>query len=795
MATNNSSIAKLGDDVLAEILTRLPGPRSAFRSKAVCKRWNAFISTPCFSRRFVAHHRQIGSAAEPEPESEPEPPLPNPSNLRESILTFLPLPIAALSRFTVLDCFNDLLLLGFRSSDANDELERTFLLCNPFTKQWIALPLAAQSRPRSPGTTVSFARLVCSSNGEETSFTITQRFGYRFRVVRVCKNTAQHSATCSILDVFCSESGEWTKVALDLHGGQFGPHVDLLHFAVPLNGKLYWMNGLNQVVEWNPFRPYDQMRSSSSTDVIEIGRPFLISYSRDSFLISSSQGVLHIVLGAFSRFREVLIVWRLEEEGGGFWKKLYEVSLEKLMHSTRCNASEYTLQFEGSVAGLSRFVPITLVEAPCLSAAMAFQNSSIVELGDDLLAEVLIRLPGPRSAFRSKSVCKRWNSLISAPCFSRRFVSHHRKIGPAAAGGEPDPPFLTPSKLREWILTFLPLPIADRSRLSVLDCFEDLLLLGFRWTAAADDELRRTLLVCNPFVKQWVALPPLPVQSSPIWSYAKLVREPCNSIALHSDDDNGGRGGEAITHHSDRRFRVVRLYQLGDHRQTASSNSTLDVFCSESGEWTRVALLDIFGEFGPHRNFDVSLNGKLYWANKPAQVVEWNPFRLQDPARRTTMDDAAPFPDSMSYSLTASQGALHMILQSDWKKPEGMSLWRLEEGEGEGRSWRKLYEVSDDDADDESESIIPYDGGGGCSRPQFFTVVGHHPDKSEVFFLRCREMSQDRVYACNLRTKEAELLSDQEELNFDSTMFHQPRVHLWTTQIPNYVKLRGTSKL
>ncbi|CAL1404946.1 unnamed protein product [Linum trigynum] len=90
MATNNSSIAKLGDDVLAEILTRLPGPRSAFRSRAVCKRWNAFISTPCFSHRFVAHHRQIGSAAEPESEPEPEPPLPNPSNLRESILTFLP---------------------------------------------------------------------------------------------------------------------------------------------------------------------------------------------------------------------------------------------------------------------------------------------------------------------------------------------------------------------------------------------------------------------------------------------------------------------------------------------------------------------------------------------------------------------------------------------------------------------------------------------------------------------------------------------------------------------------------
>ncbi|CAI0626267.1 unnamed protein product [Linum tenue] len=47
-------------------------------------------------------------------------------------------------RFDILDCFRDLLLLGFNASrsDNSSELGRTLFLCNPFTKRWVALPLA-----------------------------------------------------------------------------------------------------------------------------------------------------------------------------------------------------------------------------------------------------------------------------------------------------------------------------------------------------------------------------------------------------------------------------------------------------------------------------------------------------------------------------------------------------------------------------------------------------------------------------------------------------------------------------
>ncbi|CAI0400160.1 unnamed protein product [Linum tenue] len=62
-------------------------------------------------------------------------------------------------------------------------------------------------------------------------------------------------------------------------------------------------------------------------------------------------------------------------------------------------------------------------------------DTPINELGDDLLREILIRLPNPRFTSRCKPVCKQWNSLISNPSFRGRFISHHQRKN--ESGGEP----------------------------------------------------------------------------------------------------------------------------------------------------------------------------------------------------------------------------------------------------------------------------------------------------------------------------------------------------------------------
>ncbi|CAI0557209.1 unnamed protein product [Linum tenue] len=56
---------KLGDDVLVQILIRLPDPRSASRCRCVCKRWSSLIFSPDFNRLFVPRHMSRNSSEPP----------------------------------------------------------------------------------------------------------------------------------------------------------------------------------------------------------------------------------------------------------------------------------------------------------------------------------------------------------------------------------------------------------------------------------------------------------------------------------------------------------------------------------------------------------------------------------------------------------------------------------------------------------------------------------------------------------------------------------------------------------
>ncbi|CAL1405455.1 unnamed protein product [Linum trigynum] len=152
-------------------------------------------------------------------------------------------------------------------------------------------------------------------------------------------------------------------------------------------------------------------------------------------------------------------------------------------------------------------------------------TTMIGKLGDDLLVEILVRsFPDPKSAFRCKAVCKRWSSLILSPCFNRRMVSHHQNVK------------LHPKELQSAILSLLPpMPSRVGGSLKVLDCYKDLVLCGF-WDVKQDNgEHSRSYLICNPFTKQWVALPLAPRKLdgylSPVtsveffWMHTKVCRE------------------------------------------------------------------------------------------------------------------------------------------------------------------------------------------------------------------------------------------------------------------------------
>ncbi|CAL1397904.1 unnamed protein product [Linum trigynum] len=323
-------IARLGDDLLSEILIRTRNPKCVCRCKAVCKWWKSLISTPSFTRRLIStltaagvddgcclpHHDLIVSDSPP-----------------KSITSSLPsLPANIRYRIRVFDCFKDLILCGFL-----DTKRYSYLICNPFTKQWIALPLAPE-KPRNLG--MEIARLVCEPRGYNNSsdddinvVDYDHHSGYRFRVVCIYQ-WPRRWGNSAVVDVFCSESGEWTEAArvLDPDLG-IHPQRRIRKNVISCNGELFWLRWADvgrgvSLVGFNPFRT--DMPPGS---IIE--HPAVLGATR-LWDISVSQGVLHIIhVSATTDERELfysrnaLSVWRLEE-GRRSWRKLYELRLQEI---------------------------------------------------------------------------------------------------------------------------------------------------------------------------------------------------------------------------------------------------------------------------------------------------------------------------------------------------------------------------------------------------------------------------------------------------------------------------------
>ncbi|CAI0458827.1 unnamed protein product [Linum tenue] len=317
---------KLVDDLITEILLCLPNPRSSSRCKAVCKRWRSLISDPTFNPRFISHHQSRYQPAS----------LFLPSHNPQSMLSFLPLPDKALPALRAFDCFKDLLLCGF--ADLFGELGRSYLLCNPFTNQWVALPLA----PKKPegGHNGSAVVLVCQPHSEynfvqqpepKPAFVYSE---YRFRVV--C-----HFQCCDdmMLHVFCSESRKWTKVVFK-HAVK-RPWSNVTWWK----GRMYWMH-LQYISLCSKLAAYDPFRLDIAPQCMRVPPILWSALCHGCGNFSVSQGAFHIVVlevesvGHFSR--DALTVWRLEEDTGN-WILQYELVLKKTTTSSSLWGELYEL--------------------------------------------------------------------------------------------------------------------------------------------------------------------------------------------------------------------------------------------------------------------------------------------------------------------------------------------------------------------------------------------------------------------------------------------------------------------
>ncbi|CAI0422730.1 unnamed protein product [Linum tenue] len=385
----------------------------------------------------------------------------------------------------------------------------------------------------------------------------------------------------------------------------------------------------------------------------------------------------------------------------------------------------------------------------------------ISKLRDDLLVEVLIRVPEPSSRCRCKLVCKQWNSLLSDPYFVPRFDHHRNHIE-------------TPLLPSDTFLSFLPVPDELRKDFRIFDAFKDLLLCGFAELLASPNcEADRSYLLCNPSTKQWMALPLAP-EMPPRYFFITLARLVCEPRGC-------SQGGQSLVRH---RFRVVCMHQ------STTRFVRVDVFCSESGKWIKDALN--FSGYGDiYSKTVISCNGELFWtyfgnkfedaAGSIPLLAAVNPFRLDIPPTHIDASTAS-FSQKTLWNFGVSQDALHLVVfelkRSSCGGPSLLSVWRLEE---DRKSWSRRYETKVD------LSRFKH-------KPKHeVEVIDLHPGKPEIVFLRFIDYSQaseSAIWSCNLRSGESEIFCKISKASPRWRVFEQ-RLSCWPIPIPRYEELRG----
>ncbi|KAM6546678.1 hypothetical protein CsatB_027414 [Cannabis sativa] len=241
-------------------------------------------------------------------------------------------------------------------------------------------------------------------------------------------------------------------------------------------------------------------------------------------------------------------------------------------------------------------------------------------LNDDILLEILLRLPDFKCIVECAYVCKRWFSIIShsKAYFSRRFNYYHRhkRLSNSSQSSSPSLPFtllFTHSYLPEFnlsmeyfserskILDYGQIPalqflLSSKNRAYIWSSFEDLLLV----------ELfpGQRFCICNPFTRQLVVLPKPP---DPFHEY-----EYSRSFYLQR------RYALVVSDYSKTQYKVVKI-SMGtvDSISIPPHLLHLTIFSSETGQWSHSTLnfpemLTIFNE-SEDRTAIVGSNGVIYW--------------------------------------------------------------------------------------------------------------------------------------------------------------------------------------
>ncbi|CAL1414806.1 unnamed protein product [Linum trigynum] len=411
------------------------------------------------------------------------------------------------------------------------------------------------------------------------------------------------------------------------------------------------------------------------------------------------------------------------------------------------------------------------------------EYSPITDIPDSLLIHILQRLPNPRSVCVCKSVCKLWNSLISDPDTLAQLVSRHRINLTGSAEIELLIYFDRPQTHESIIRSTLPPNLlsknndlyGDRYTFQVISCCNDLLLCG---RIRSKNRYRRRFFVCNPFTKQCVALPLVPLGLSRGGfefgthldggfeldaSLIGFVCEPC----FHYNDDGGGCSSSShnnvVRQNPKFRFRVVFIFR-------GLIDLGVTTFCSEKWEWKYASFASpsaaseqpvlpstapYIGIGNAHSTTIAGSGNKLFWKSSNAKVAVFDPFNEGARPNINLIDSSGLWLNDTvdnNFLVGVSQGFLRGMVfprpgPSTNSKEGSFSLWKLQEFQVGRFKWsldykvpmRVLYNLIV-----RRHKINKIEGGRRrtTTTTTRLGVLGVHPSRPEVVYFKCRDYTK-----------------------------------------------------
>ncbi|KAK9743275.1 hypothetical protein RND81_03G228300 [Saponaria officinalis] len=419
-------------------------------------------------------------------------------------------------------------------------------------------------------------------------------------------------------------------------------------------------------------------------------------------------------------------------------------------------------------------------------------------LVDEMVVEILCRLPCHKSVVICKAVCKHWAALVSRPFFIRRFVAYKniKNYAPYTSEYDELTMKMTSDKRFGRVVRKMDMPIFghDTSGGNTYDglmiCFNDLIHnpknVSVSYLPRLSNRLPKTLTVvgaCNDLLlhrkyedwysfprldlcisnaqtKQWVELPPLHLQHTA--AHIGLICDPYYSN--HTTD---------LTLND--AYMACVIVILRPSKVTIVTEFFAHIFSPNTGGmWRNVVLSLPLSCEQAHYSSYFCIGRKYYFRCYKNCLIGFDPFVDDNGVIKC---DSLHLP-SPSVCPIATFGVFHKQLYICEATRKGeCRMWALEDFETS--CWSLRYSITSDDwipRDSYLVRLIKDD-------VRIGKPIGFHPANPDVVYM----LSRHKIILCNLRTRDMEVaceLPEGSHVFFLEACPYQFTLPIWPSPLP-----------